>query len=220
MNETTGKRTSIARCLAGKLHINGTSNQRHDTVQLFCGPDISLLQTHLFCKPQRCSATPWHQDGSSAEDIPLATVWITLDDITPPFSGGLVVLPGQHKHNLLPSEASDHFQFDRILPATYIAQQSPFRYPLGAGHAAIHHQWLPHASEPNLTLNYRRVIVLRFISTSVLMAEGVALWSIRNDGELARKCAIEEDGEAELYPDFRQEDVFIEGRNIILRGAH
>ncbi|KAG9413502.1 hypothetical protein AC1031_012723 [Aphanomyces cochlioides] len=168
----------------------------------------------------RCSATPWHQDGSSAEDIPLATVWITLDDITPPFSGGLVVLPGQHKHNLLPSEASDHFQFDRILPVAYIAQQSPFRYPLRAGHAAIHHQWLPHASEPNLTLNYRRVIVLRYISTSVLMAEGVPLWSIRNDGELARECAIEEDGEAELYPDFRQEDVFIEGRNIILRGAH
>ncbi|KAF0719712.1 Aste57867_834 [Aphanomyces stellatus] len=162
-----------------------------DAVQTFCGPDITLLQTHLFCKPRGCEATPWHQDGSSDTDIPLATIWISLDDLTLPSSGALLVLPGQHKHNLLPSDPCDHFQFDRVLPASFVRQHAPaVRYALGAGHAAVHHQWLPHASEPNTSLAIRRVIVLRYMATAAVRAAGVPLW------RLVRRCRTHEDANA------------------------
>ncbi|ETV84223.1 hypothetical protein, variant [Aphanomyces astaci] len=193
-----------------------------DAVQEFCGSNITLLQTHLFCKPRGCLPTPWHQDGSSDTDIPLATVWITLDDLDAPSSGALVVLPGQHQLNLLPSEASDHFQFDRVLPTSYLSQHKAFRYALHAGDAAVHHQWLPHASDTNTMLPFRRVIVLRYMATSVLEAEGVALWRRTSGNALAPVDPVDEDKdeEGELYPDFRAANVYFEGRNICLRGKY
>ncbi|ETW07508.1 hypothetical protein, variant 3 [Aphanomyces invadans] len=144
--------------LLGESWLLDLAMEKHllDAVQRFCGPDITLLQTHLFCKPQG----------------------ITLDDLVAPFSGALVVLPGQHQLTLLPSEASDHIQFDRVLSSAFVDQHKSFRYGLHAGEAAVHHQWLPHASEGNTTLPYRRVIVLRYIATSVLETEAVALWRV------------------------------------------
>ncbi|ETW07506.1 hypothetical protein, variant 1 [Aphanomyces invadans] len=185
--------------LLGESWLLDLAMEKHllDAVQRFCGPDITLLQTHLFCKPQG----------------------ITLDDLVAPFSGALVVLPGQHQLTLLPSEASDHIQFDRVLSSAFVDQHKSFRYGLHAGEAAVHHQWLPHASEGNTTLPYRRVIVLRYIATSVLETEAVALWRVCPGGSLVRVAQQDGDSnERELYPDFRTVNKYFEGRHVCMRG--
>ncbi|OQS01327.1 hypothetical protein ACHHYP_01378 [Achlya hypogyna] len=195
-----------------------------DAVERICGQDVTLMQSHVFCKPRGCPPTPWHQDGRSDDDAPMATVWITLDDINAPSSGGLCVLPGLHIRGLLPSDASDHFQFDRVLSSAFVSTQTPVPYALRAGEAAVHHPLLPHASAPNTRLPYRRVLVLRYLATAALEAAGVPLYGARGDAlELLRPAQTDGDDDddgGEFYQDYRDADVYFEGRSIVVRGRH
>ncbi|EQC39163.1 hypothetical protein SDRG_03369 [Saprolegnia diclina VS20] len=200
-----------------------------DAVQHICGPEITLIQTHLFCKPRGCPPTPWHQDGRN-DDAPMATVWITLDDVRDLGSGALQVLPGLHKHGLLPSEASDHFQFDKVLTPAFVASQTPVAYNLRAGEAAVHHPLLPHASAPNSALAVRRVLVLRYLATAALGDSPLYSWPpserepvLFAPGATADANIADDDDEetddGEFYQDHRDADAFFEGRSIVVRSS-
>ncbi|OQR92560.1 hypothetical protein THRCLA_22378 [Thraustotheca clavata] len=189
-----------------------------DAVEFICGHDITLIQTHLFCKPFGCPETPWHQDGRE-QNTPMATVWISLDDLSHPTSGALCVLPQLHSYGLLPSESSNHFQFDNVLTQDFVQQFESVIYDLKPGQAAIHHPLLPHASMANTILPYRRVIVLRYLSTTALEGQIVPLYRAKDNGELELKAG-EENEEKEYYQDYRDSNVHFEGRCIVLRGKY
>ncbi len=137
-----------------------------DAVESIIGPDIIMWASRTFCKPARTGLEiPWHQDRTSGWLMrPLASVavWIVVDDSTPE-NGCMRYIPGSHKLGELSFEFSprtdlavnvevDEADFDVATARDNVLQSGQF---------SIHHSYLVHSSQPNLSGKRRAGFAMR-----------------------------------------------------------
>lgn len=145
-----------------------------DLIEMQVGPNVVLWSTHLLCKPPGTGIRiPWHQDAPywNVSGRLAAGVWIVFDD-TDEANGTMEVLPGWHARGQLPILEGDDKLFNQSIDPAALppdAEQRKVTYRLKAGQAAIHHTMIPHASYPNTSQRWRRVLVLRFIAADAVV---------------------------------------------------
>lgn len=143
-----------------------------DMVERQIGPNITFWSSHLIAKPPHTGRpVPWHQDGVEWTNVNGkfgASVWIAFDDVDE-VSGTMAVVPGGHARGALPriQHAVEHdvFKWDmdlRELPPNL--DEIKVYYNMKAGQAAIHDVMMPHESGPNLSDQWRRAMVFRYIA--------------------------------------------------------
>ncbi len=137
---------------------------------LFSGPVSGLQSQFFYCRP----GTPGfsqHQDNFYVQAKPevFGSAWVALDDVTPE-NGGLVVFPGSHTEEILPTEAipqSNTFGQDpnavcqqALIPKKY----SPIDLCVDKGGVVFIHGHLVHSSHNNSTENnFRHALLLTYI---------------------------------------------------------
>lgn len=70
------------------------------------GDDLKLSQTMLYFKPPGARGQGLHQDNQYIRKYPIIAAWVALDACTPD-NGQMVVVPGSHKHGILPVQEAD-----------------------------------------------------------------------------------------------------------------
>lgn len=136
------------------------------------GGNVSGLQTEFFyCKPGTRGFAK-HQDNFfvEAKKEVFASAWIALTDTTEK-NGGLIAYPGTHNEDLLPTQKifvqSDLGQDpnanneETIVPPQYSAINAHVK----KGSAFFIHGHLVHASNSNLSDQYRYVLLCTYIKT-------------------------------------------------------
>lgn len=134
------------------------------------GGEASGLQSEFFyCKPGTRGFS-MHQDNFYVEAKPniFASAWCALTD-TYAEKGGLIVYPGTHKEGDLPvrkltlppdaSQDPNANNEETVVPAQYKA----FNAKVPKGAALFIHGHLVHASNPNMTNEWRYVILNTYI---------------------------------------------------------
>lgn len=89
-----------------------SSSRVLDHVEDLIGPNIYPHSSKLIFKPARSGRRkPMHQDLAYWSDMPArqVTLWCAIDPTTPE-RGGLEIIPGSHKCQLLPHEDLDDYQ--------------------------------------------------------------------------------------------------------------
>lgn len=138
-----------------------------EMIQALLGQDLTLYQDQLFMKPARVgSRQPYHQDQPAGFliDPPeaLVTVWTALDDSTEE-NGCLRYLPGSHK--LGPLNREQRAPYEQQALKGELPDEVALVVP--AGGCGIHHGWLLHASNINLSDHRRRGYATHYVSSSV-----------------------------------------------------
>jgi hypothetical protein len=141
-----------------------------DAVEDLIGPDILCWNTIFWIKEAGSqSYVSWHQDlrywGLDTND--LVSVWLALSPATLE-SGGMHVLPGSHKGDLLPH--NDEYQQDNLLTrgqeiAVKVDETKTVAMPLEPGEISLHNVRLAHASGPNRSSDRRIGISLHYMPT-------------------------------------------------------
>ena len=139
----------------------------------YLGPNILLWSTHLLCKPPGDGRSiPWHQDESyfNIRGKYPPTFWLAFDDVDE-HNGGLTVLPGMHKYGLFPTVDSGRTDFNKGLAMEEIAPEvNPVHYRMLAGQLGMHHPRMPHASPPNHSDRWRRVVTFSYVNADAELA--------------------------------------------------
>jgi ectoine hydroxylase-related dioxygenase (phytanoyl-CoA dioxygenase family) len=143
-----------------------------DAVEDLIGPDILIWATSIFAKQSRDPAfVSWHQDstywGLSSTNI--ASAWVALAPSTPE-NGCMRVVPGSHKRGLFPH--IETYAADNMLSRGQEVQidltgKQVVNVVLQAGEMSLHHVWLVHGSNPNISGQKRVGFVIRYISPDV-----------------------------------------------------
>ena len=140
-----------------------------DMIEHQIGPNIVLWSTHFLVKPPHTGKPiPWHQDTPywNLTGRLAGSVWLPFDNVDNR-NGTMSVLPGWHNKGELPRrQSSDNLFTEEIEPDALPAdlEERRVEYCLRAGQLAIHDTMMPHASTPNSSNQYRRVLVLRYMS--------------------------------------------------------
>ena len=136
-------------------------------MQALLGPDLTLYQDQLFMKAPRVgSRQPYHQDQPAGFHIDppelLVTCWTGLDESTEE-NGCLRYLTGSHKLGPLPREA--RAEYEAKAKEGPLPGEVPMIMPPGG--CGIHHGWLLHSSDVNLSDKRRRGYATHYVSSKV-----------------------------------------------------
>lgn len=140
------------------------------TMEQLVGGKISGLQTEFFyCKPGTRGFS-LHQDNFfvQAPFGTFASAWVALTD-TYADKGGLIVYPGTHKEGILPvrklelgkdaGQDPNANNEETIVPAQY----SPINASVPQGAALYIHGHVVHGSNPNITDQWRYVLLITYV---------------------------------------------------------
>lgn len=140
-----------------------------EMMERFLGGEVSGLQTEFFyCKPGTRGFSN-HQDNFfvQAPYGAFASAWIALTD-TYKDKGGLVVYPGSHKEGLLPvrplalsvdaGQDPNANNEECVVPPQY----SPLDATVPCGSALYIHGHVVHRSNPNVTNQWRYVLLMTY----------------------------------------------------------
>ena len=118
------------------------------------------------------SAHAWHQDAPYffLTPLPVATVWIAVDEATPE-NGCLQVVPGLHRQGILKHPSPNQPWFD----VGEFDSTDAVPVVLNAGDALFFHLCLPHGSDPNKSSNRRRSLILRYINVDRITPDMIPL---------------------------------------------
>jgi ectoine hydroxylase-related dioxygenase (phytanoyl-CoA dioxygenase family) len=137
-----------------------------ECIQALLGPDLTLYQDQLFMKAPRVgSRQPYHQDQPAGFYIDpperMVTVWTALDESTEE-NGCLRYLSGSHKMGAISKDVRQEYE-SRALQGPL-----PGEFPLilPPGGCGIHHGWLLHASNVNLSDKRRRGYATHYVSSA------------------------------------------------------
>jgi ectoine hydroxylase-related dioxygenase (phytanoyl-CoA dioxygenase family) len=135
-----------------------------ERIAALLGEDLKLYQDQLFMKPPRVgSRQPYHQDQPLGFHIDppelMVTCWTALDDVTLE-NGCLRVLPGTHRHGVLPRDVIT--EYERCALEGSLQEEVPL--VMRAGECSFHHGHLLHSSHPNLTATRRRGYATHYVS--------------------------------------------------------
>ena len=126
--------------------------------------DFDIRNLEIFAKPSKTGmAAPYHQDNYywNITDKRAVNIWIALDRVTKK-NGGVTYLIGSHKkgifaHSLSKAKGTSQEIKKKIINKLKFQYKTPFLYP---GDCLIHHCEVIHGSNPNLSNNDRRGIVI------------------------------------------------------------
>ena len=153
-----------------------------DLAEDLLGPNFVAIGAHYFCKlPKDSKVVSWHQDFTywPVDRAKIITIWIAIDDVDRE-NACIQVVPGSHRHGLLPYRESDP-QENNILNQTVdnIEQYGrPDRLEMKAGEVSVHSCLLLHGSDANLSDRRRCGLGIRYATTDVraddsLRAKGI-----------------------------------------------
>lgn len=148
-----------------------------DAVERVLGPDILAWNSVWFVKmPGDKTFISWHQDGAywGLEPMEVLTAWVALSPATPQ-NGCMRVLPGSHMGP--PMRQRDTFEPDNALTRGQeielkVDESQTAHMALEPGEMSMHHLWIAHASEPNVTDVPRIGLAIRYVSPKVKQADG------------------------------------------------
>lgn len=165
-----------------------------DLAEDLLGPNFAAIGAHYFCKlPQDPKVVSWHQDFTywPLDRAKVITIWLAIDDVDRE-NACIQVIPGSHRHGLLPYRESDP-QEKNVLNQTVDNVHeygTPDHLELKAGEASIHSCLLLHGSDANLSDRRRCGIGIRYATVDVqadtaLQAKGVLCRGTDPDGNWA-----------------------------------
>lgn len=124
--------------------------------------DIKLFSDQTLMKPAfHGSPVSWHQDSrywTTIDPPALVTCWTALDPATEE-NGCVRMIPGSHRHGVLPHERRD----DGFLHAQGIDVAAAVPVVLPAGGCSFHHSCTVHGSGPNQTPHRRRGLAVSYM---------------------------------------------------------
>ena len=123
-----------------------------------------IRNLEIFAKPAKTGMkAPFHQDNFywNIIDKRAVNIWIALDKVTKK-NGGLIYLKGSHKGGVLKHETSNVRGTSQEIKKSMIKKLNyQIKTPLlNRGDCLVHHCEVIHGSNPNLSNNNRRAIVL------------------------------------------------------------
>ena len=165
-----------------------------DLAEDLLGPNFVAIGAHYFCKlPKDSKVVSWHQDFTywPVDRAKIITIWVAIDDVDRE-NACIQVVPGSHRHGLLPYRESDP-QENNILNQTVdnIEQYGrPDRLEMKAGEVSVHSCLLLHGSDANLSDRRRCGLGIRYATIDVradaaLQAKGILCCGTDPDGNWA-----------------------------------
>jgi ectoine hydroxylase-related dioxygenase (phytanoyl-CoA dioxygenase family) len=146
-----------------------------DLVEPILGPNIALFASHYICKPgDDGMPVAWHQDGSywPLEPMEVVTAWLAVDDSTAE-NGCMRVIPGSHKGSILEHKTVEE---RAVLPeGVEVSPEDECRavdLEIPAGGVSLHHPFLVHGSNPNLSPKRRCGLTIRYIPATTRITDG------------------------------------------------
>jgi hypothetical protein len=133
------------------------------------GPDILCWGVTLRVKePDATTFAGWHQDTAYCDIKPIVVIAaLALSDASIE-SGGLRVIPGSHKWDVLPH--TENFGSASLLSREQsidgnLDSANAVELPLGAGEAALFNNAICHASGPNMSDDQRIIFIIEMMPT-------------------------------------------------------
>ena len=148
-----------------------------DAVQQVLGPDLLAWNTSWFVKmPGDKAFVSWHQDGAywGLSPMEVATAWVALGPVTGD-NGCMRVIPGSHQQTDLPQR--DTWADDNALSrgqeiAVAVDEAKAVDLLLQPGQMSLHHLWIVHGSNANLSNEPRIGIAIRYVAPCVRQQGG------------------------------------------------
>lgn len=148
-----------------------------DAVEQVLGPDILAWNTVWFVKqPGDPTYISWHQDGAywGLEPMEVLTAWVALGPATAA-NGCMRALPGSHRGPALAQR--DTFAPDNALSrgqeiAVQVDESQAVDLALGPGQMSMHHLWIVHGSNANLSAVPRVGLAIRYVASQVRQRDG------------------------------------------------
>ncbi len=140
-----------------------------ELMQGVLGDNIRFFGDECQLKPAHYgSAHAWHQDAPYFHHdlMPIATLWIAIDDATRE-NGCIEVVPGSHKQGIIERRNRDQAWFEEGEFDTGNAVHATLK----AGDALVFDILLPHGSGPNKTPSRRRSVIYRYTNVDDLTPE-------------------------------------------------
>jgi hypothetical protein len=143
-----------------------------DAVEQVLGPNLLAWNTSWFVKfPGDNAFVSWHQDGAywGLSPMEVATAWVALGPVTPA-NGCMRVIPGSHQQPNLPQRET--FADNNVLSrgqeiAVAVDESKAVDLALQPGQISLHHLWIVHGSNANVSDVPRIGIAIRYVSTQV-----------------------------------------------------
>jgi hypothetical protein len=132
-----------------------------DFLKLFYGPVIELYRDVVMMKQGKVGREkPWHQDAVywNYEPNEFISAMTAIDDARVE-NGALQVIPGSHKRG-----AVKHRGVELQINLTMEQQGQTTYVPLDAGDVLMFHSLLLHASEPNRSVDQRRMSIFSYMA--------------------------------------------------------
>lgn len=144
-----------------------------DAVEQLLGPNILAWNTNWFVKmPGDKTFISWHQDGAYwglSQPMEVCTAWVALGPVTVQ-NGCMRVVPGSHTRPHMPQRETfaDNNALSRGQEiAVAVDDKQAVDFVLQPGQMSLHHLWIVHGSNANLSDIPRIGIAIRYLSTRV-----------------------------------------------------
>jgi len=143
-----------------------------DAVEQVLGADLLAWNTSWFVKmPGDKAFISWHQDGAywGLAPMEVATAWVALGPVTVE-NGCMRVIPGSHQEPNLPQR--DTWANDNALSrgqeiAVAVDADKAVDLVLQPGQMSLHHLWIVHGSNANLSQEPRIGLAIRYVAPIV-----------------------------------------------------
>ncbi|WP_329001739.1 phytanoyl-CoA dioxygenase family protein [Kribbella sp. NBC_00709] len=134
-----------------------------DVVQALIGPALGA-QSMFYFKPPGARGQALHQDNMSLRADPetCLAAWIAIDDVDEE-NGGLAVVPGSHREELLCPEPADLTESFTGLGLSVPDGLTKVQTKMRAGDALFFHGSVVHGSRPNTSDRFRRALIFHYI---------------------------------------------------------
>ena len=150
---------------AGRLALELMLDPRIlDVVQALIGPALGA-QSMFYFKPPGARGQALHQDNTflRADPETCLAAWIAIDDVDSA-NGGLKVVPGSHRTELLCPEPADLSESFSTAQVAVPEGMSTVQTKMTAGDVLFFHGSVVHGSRPNTTTDrFRRALIFHYI---------------------------------------------------------
>lgn len=146
-----------------------TAAHHEGLVAIMCrilGPDIKLLRAAAMLKPPQIgSPKGLHQDAAyyPVEPQEHVAAWLALDQATPE-NGCMEVLPFSHRGGLRKHERRE-YETDVVFEGSTGHESGLVQLPMDPGDVLLAHCLTPHRSGANRTPDWRRALILAYMSS-------------------------------------------------------
>jgi ectoine hydroxylase-related dioxygenase (phytanoyl-CoA dioxygenase family) len=135
-----------------------------DVVQVLIGPALGA-QSMFYFKPPGARGQALHQDNTflRAEPETCLAAWIAIDDVDEA-NGGLKVVPGSHRTELICPEPADLTESFSNAEVPVPDGMSKVQTKMKAGDVLFFHGSVVHGSRPNSTTDrFRRALIFHYV---------------------------------------------------------